>query len=109
MPNLDQQLRSCAYAVLSGQKSLDDLELWLAENAWDERTDLAADVDHALADRQAVGDAVVLDALRSVVQTFVLGESAPVMSSTTSRTVEFGEPIVAGNQTITRHWELAGT
>jgi len=53
---LDQEIRAFAARYLAGEIGRDDFEAWFVAHSWDERTRLAAEIDHLLAEATLIGD-----------------------------------------------------
>lgn len=108
MPNVDAEVREHVYEVLEGG-SVEDFEAWFVGRTWDDRTPLAADIDHLLAERSSLADDELLTELRALVRTIHASGSSVrtrTASGVTTRHERFPR---GGNVTLTRNLEFAGT
>jgi hypothetical protein len=53
---LDQEIRAFAARYLAGEIGRGDFEAWFVARSWDERTRLAAEIDHLFAEAAFIGD-----------------------------------------------------
>jgi len=93
----DSDLRSRIFDLLTGDLTLDELVEWFAGESWDARTDLAADLDLLLAEREAISEAEFHERLRMAASTVEIS-LAPVLVRTAT-----------GDETLTVRLRPMGT
>lgn len=113
--NLDQAAREHVWSYLAGDEPLEELEKWLAAEAWDDRTLVVAEIDHALAERSFLSEDEFQERLRQAVSTVSvgvepsLGVTEPHESLSSAVTiVAAGRVELSENRTIIREWAFAG-
>jgi len=85
--------------VLEGDLSIDAFEEWLVEHTWDDRTDLVADIDLVLAEKEHLDAAGITEGLRRAISTIWM-EAQPTAPGVT---IAFG---VADRDVVVRDVDL---
>jgi hypothetical protein len=106
---LDQEVRSHALSLLSGDLTLAEFEDWFVAAGWDERTELVAKIDHLLAEKDLISGAEFNEELSQYLSTVWIKRARP-FHFMFSNTVVPSEPMIFGSDvTIRRHLEFAGS
>jgi hypothetical protein len=105
LDTVDLEIRDHIQRYLAGEESLDAFEEWFVSETWDDRTTLAATVDHLLAERDVLGAGAFDEGLRVTIATVELGDHDLVLvTGSMSETLEAPLRLTSGNETI--RWSL---
>lgn len=108
MRRLDDEIRSHLLALFDGTSTVDAFEQWLVERTWDERSPLAARLDHLFAERTLLTDDELFEELRSAAST-ISDTRSLILTGASSVTLESFLGHVTDDQTIRQRLELSDT
>jgi hypothetical protein len=109
MNQFDQDLRGRIFDFLGGALTLQELVAWFSGASWDSRTELAADLDFLLAEREAISEEEFHERLRVAASTVEITTVVASVTTATSDETQYLGLRSLGTQTIRKAFEFADT